>query len=161
MSTDSSFKYNHGSTGIITRGVRLNSTILPVALKSVSRDLWAIQASICGLWGCHTKFVPGAKFVPGTSSLRNQRKRRRGSALIFRCQCCQRMSNMTGSGVVPNRILCGALTGNYDHDCRRGSSPAINIPLWTVNSLRIAAIKSYKSYKTTKWMQAMWKIRRR
>ena len=50
---------------IITRGVRLNSTIFPVALKTVSRDLSAIQASICGLWGCHTKFVPG------TSSLRN------------------------------------------------------------------------------------------
>ena len=31
-----------------------------------------------------------------------------------------------------------------------GSSPAINIPLWTVNSLRLAAIKSYKNYKTYK-----------
>ena len=30
-----------------------------------------------------------------------------------------------------------------------GSSPAINIPLWTVNSLRLAAIKSYKNYKMT------------
>ena len=35
-----------------------------------------------------------------------------------------------------------------DHDCRRGSSPAINIPLWAVNSLRLAAIKSYKSYSS-------------
>ena len=31
--------------------------------------------------------------------------------------------------VVPSRILCGLLTGNYDCDCRNGSSPAINIPL--------------------------------
>ena len=44
-------------------------------------------------------------------------------------------------------VLCGAFTGNDDHDCRRGSSPAINIPLWTVNSLILAAIKSYKNYK--------------
>ena len=60
--------------------------------------------------------------------------------------------------VVPNGLLPGALPGYYDRDCRRASSTAINIPLWTVNSLRIVAMKSYKSYKRTRIMQAMWKM---
>ena len=34
-----------------------------------------------------------------------------------------------GLSAVRNRVLRGALTGNYDHDCLRGSSPVINIPL--------------------------------
>ena len=38
------------------------------------------------------------------------------SALIFRLS------------VVPNRILCGALTGNYDQDSRCGSSPPTKPP---------------------------------
>ena len=38
-------------------------------------------------------------------------------------------ANFSDVNAVPNRVLCGALTGNDDHDCRRGSSPAINIPL--------------------------------
>ena len=58
-------------------------------------------------------------------------------------------ANFSDVSAVPNRVLCGALTGNDDDDCRRGSSPAINIPLWTVNSLRLAAIKSYQNYKMT------------
>ena len=67
------------------------------------------------------------------------------------------MHRFSDVSVVPNWIL--------NLVCRRESSPAINILLWTVNPLLLAAIKKQKSYKNDKkitpLMQAIWKLCRR
>ena len=58
------------------------------------------------------------------------------SALSFWCQCRSKW----------NTLRCT----NRKWRTWLAPPPAINIPLWMVNSLRIVAIKSYKSYKSYK-----------
>ena len=73
------------------------------------------------------------------------------SALIFICQCCSKSNTLWCTNLkLPSRLPPRLL-------------PAINIQLWTLNSSRLANIKSYKSYKNFKMtplMQARWKMRR-
>ena len=142
--------------------------------------LWPTDESccICSIMNV-TNWVSATLFVSlGKNTAYRQRchqRERKGLRFILRSLLCfdihTSMSTLKRStlstlwfsdvSVVPNIILRGALTRNYDRDCPCGPSPAIDIPLWMVNSLRMVAMKSYKSYKNYKMtplMQAMWKM---